>query len=326
MASMSGTAQKEGEEQQHQQQVEVSLRKPAKSLSSHARTKGYLSVTDLVSPLWCEYAFHYGILGMRHLPVAQRPEEIETADGHVIRPDTKVAQQREKVLVGGRKVHERLEKEIHPIKIHVQTATREDAWGLRILRLVTGIKNLIDTGCCRELPVFGFVHGKLVMGIIDEINRRPLTKRLNTYLDRGEEKDKTTTLQQFFTSSRDQNDDGRQQEGGKNALAGAKRWASQEDWKKEKRKSTSLAKVTKKSTKEEQPRLKDPEAGQASLASFFGNGKSVKQLPDTNATQSRPSERFGYFLEDSKTRVGRLLPPAEDQVQARLQCMLYKRL
>lgn len=40
-------------------------RSPPTSLPDYARKKGSLSVTDMVSPLWCEYAYQYNILGMR---------------------------------------------------------------------------------------------------------------------------------------------------------------------------------------------------------------------------------------------------------------------
>lgn len=171
------------------------------TLPQYRDSKKYLSVTDFVSPLWCEYAFHYGILGLRHLPVSQRPKEIETPSGHILKPDKQVAQQREKVLVGGRKVHEKLEKEIHPVKVHVQTTTREDEWALRILRLITGLRTLLDSGCCREVPIFGFVHGELVMGVVDEINRRPLSKRLNKYLDEAPKEGQTPASKHFHTFS-----------------------------------------------------------------------------------------------------------------------------
>ncbi|PWN35068.1 uncharacterized protein FA14DRAFT_178449 [Meira miltonrushii] len=297
------------------------------TLPQYRDAKKYLSVTDFVSPLWCEYAFHYGILGLRHLPVSQRPKEIETPSGHILRPDKQVAQQREKVLVGGRKVHEKLEKEIHPVKVRVQTTTREDEWALRILRLITGLKTLLDSGCCREVPIFGFVHGELVMGVVDEINRRPLTKRLNKYLDEAQKEAQapaSKTLSDFFTPLQ-------QQDGPSSQITvsdGTKKYSSQEEWKKEMRRKEALSKGPKKSPKKSLgTHKKGTETGQGNLMAFFGGKKDAHADTTINADEAeQPKERYGYFLEDSKTRLARLLPPVQDQKPARLQCMLYKRL
>ena len=297
------------------------------TLPQYRDAKKYLSVTDFVSPLWCEYAFHYGILGLRHLPVSQRPKEIETPSGHIIKPDKQVAQQREKVLVAGRKVHEKLEKEIHPVKVRVQTTTREDEWALRILRLITGLKTLLSSGCCREIPIFGFVHGELVMGVVDEINRRPLTKRLNKYLDEAAKESQapaSKTLSDFFTPVHHQDGSSSQSF----SSDGRKKYSSQEEWKKEMRRKEALAKSSKKPPKKSPTKSKQgTETGQGSLTTFFGGKKDAHNDTTTDVEEAEQSkERYGYFLEDSKTRLARLLPPVEDQKPARLQCMLYKRL
>lgn len=125
-----------------------SRRAPPSSLTEYAESRGYCSVTDLVSPSWCEYAFQYNTLGMSYLPVSERPEQIITPQGNIIKLNVDLAHQREKILIAGREVHKRLEKEIHPIRVHVETTTKEDMWGLRILQLVTGLKVLMDSGCC----------------------------------------------------------------------------------------------------------------------------------------------------------------------------------
>lgn len=60
---------------------------------------------------------------------------------------------------------------------------------------------------------------------------------------------------------------------------------------------------------------------------FFGGKKDIHAETTLNVDEvKQPKERYGYFLEDSKTRLARLLPPVQDQKPARLQCMLYKRL
>ena len=109
---------------------------------------GTYSVTDLVAPVWCEYAAQYNVLGMSHLPVSQRPAQIATPQGNVVSVDVGKAQQREKVLDAGRIVHRRLEDEIHPVRVYVETVSREDEWGLRLLQLVSGLRVLMASGCC----------------------------------------------------------------------------------------------------------------------------------------------------------------------------------
>jgi exonuclease V len=254
---------------------------------------------------------------MRHLPVAARPKEILAPTGKVIKPDRGVVQERERILKRGRKVHAKLEKEIHPIKIQIEATSREERWGVRILRTVTGLHTLMDSGCCRELPVFGHLEGKLVMGVIDEISKRPLSRRLNAYFDEvtASEKEATKTLQEFFLST---------QESVTSASADKKQnqqqWASQEEWRKAKRKSEQASKLN--SKKGKRTETKSPtkvDAKQGSLSTFFGGAPRPRE-PDEQ------KQRFGYFLEDSKTRKGQLIPPVEDQFQARMQCMLYKRL
>jgi exonuclease V len=121
---------------------------PPSSLEQYAASRNYSSVTDLVSPVWCEYAFQYKLLGQGHLPVSERPEQITTPQGNVVQVNIEIAQQRDKILVAGRQVHKRLEKEIHPVRVRVETTTREDAWGLRLLQLITGLKILMESGCC----------------------------------------------------------------------------------------------------------------------------------------------------------------------------------
>lgn len=151
-------------------------RAPPKDLASYAQSKGYFSVSELVGPTWCEYAYNYGVLGLSFLPVAERPTEVTLPSGLVIKPDQAVAVRREEVQIRGREVHEKLEREIHPLQVYVQTKTREDDWALRLLRLVVGLRSLLDGGCVRELPVLGYVQDHVVFGVIDEIARRPIRR------------------------------------------------------------------------------------------------------------------------------------------------------
>jgi exonuclease V len=42
---------------------------------------------------------------------------------------------KERILRRGEKIHKRLEREIHPETVVVKTETREDAWGLRYVKV-----------------------------------------------------------------------------------------------------------------------------------------------------------------------------------------------
>jgi exonuclease V len=146
--SSGGSVADEEDEDVTRRRRRTTRRTPPTSLTEYAQSRNYSSVTDLVSPVWCEYAFQYKLLGQGHLPVSERPEEIKTPQGNIVKVNIEIAQQRDKILVAGRQVHKRLEKEIHPVRVRVQTTTKEDAWGLRLLQLITGLKILMDSGCC----------------------------------------------------------------------------------------------------------------------------------------------------------------------------------
>jgi exonuclease V len=148
-AMISRSRERKGEEaEEKEEKARRSRAKPPTSLMDYTLSRGYCSVTDLVSPLWCEYAFQYNLLGMSHLPVSQRPEQIATPQGNIVKPNVEISVEREKILQSGREVHKRLEKEIHPVRIYVETTTKEDTWGLRLLQLITGLKVLLEDGCC----------------------------------------------------------------------------------------------------------------------------------------------------------------------------------
>jgi exonuclease V len=86
------------------------------------RSRGTLSVSDLVGPAWCvliirccrsqmtdhcsaqrcEVQFDYGLRQGRSLAVAKRPESFVSAEGKVIKVEKKVAQSNEKVQRRGR--------------------------------------------------------------------------------------------------------------------------------------------------------------------------------------------------------------------------------
>ncbi|KAI5797672.1 exonuclease V [Geopyxis carbonaria] len=107
-----------------------------------AKRKG-LSVTDLVSNIWCEQQNEYTLKqGFR-----RRTSEMKR----------------------GSEVHKVLEEQVHTIE-EVEITTKEESWGLKIFNIYQGLVCLEETGMTRELPVFGFIEGMFVSGIIDEIS------------------------------------------------------------------------------------------------------------------------------------------------------------
>ncbi|KAH8101582.1 exonuclease V a 5' deoxyribonuclease-domain-containing protein [Cristinia sonorae] len=135
---------------------------------------GTLSVTDLTGPLWCEVQFDYG-LRKKHSkngPDDSGPVTITTATSKTIFVDQEVVAVKERVMRRGRSVHKALEREIHPRVDRVKTATEEERWALRLVNLISSMLSLLDTGRCREMQVFGVYDAQLIVGIIDEVERK----------------------------------------------------------------------------------------------------------------------------------------------------------
>lgn len=103
-----------------------------------------LSVTDLISPSWCELQYWY------------------TLTKHGRKKRTPAMRQ-------GSAVHKTLEDEVHKT-VAVSIETKEDAWGLRIWNIIQGLRTLRDTGMTRELEIWGLVDGLVVNGVIDELS------------------------------------------------------------------------------------------------------------------------------------------------------------
>lgn len=118
------------------------LRSPLERYRSKPRKS--LSVTDLVSPSWCELQYWYNL--------------------------TKYGRKRPtRVMEQGSKIHKTLENEVHQT-VSVSITTKEDAWGLRIWNIIQGLRTLQETGLTRELEVWGVIDGLVVNGIIDELS------------------------------------------------------------------------------------------------------------------------------------------------------------
>ncbi|KAI0826879.1 exonuclease V [Trametes gibbosa] len=136
--------------------------------------KGMLSVTDLVGPSWCEVQFDYGLRQKRYKKLEDRPTSFVTAEGKTIEVVQNVAAQNDRTVTRGKSVHKVLEREVQPETVAVDITTQEERWGLRLINMLASLETLTEVGYCREMPVFGVVHGQVVTGIIDEIARRPL--------------------------------------------------------------------------------------------------------------------------------------------------------
>ncbi|KAI9872838.1 MAG: hypothetical protein M1830_001132 [Pleopsidium flavum] len=106
--------------------------------------KKALSVTDLISPSWCELQYWY------------------TLTKHGRKKRTPAMRQ-------GSAVHKTLEDEVHK-SVAVSIETKEDAWGLRIWNIIQGLRTLRDTGMTRELEIWGVIDGLVVNGVIDELS------------------------------------------------------------------------------------------------------------------------------------------------------------
>jgi exonuclease V len=106
--------------------------------------KKALSVTDIISPSWCELQYFY------------------TLSKHGRKKRTPAMKQ-------GTKVHQALEDEVHRT-VPVMITKKEDSWGLRLWNIIQGLRTLRDTGRTRELEIWGNVGGELVNGVIDELS------------------------------------------------------------------------------------------------------------------------------------------------------------
>jgi exonuclease V len=141
-----------------------------------------LSVTDLVSPAWCELQYWYA------LKIRGKPKQ------------TKAMQE-------GSAVHKELEEKIYTT-VRVEIATKEDGWGLRIWNVIQGLRTLQEIGYTRELEVWGTVDGLVVNGIIDEVSFTCPDPELEAQFENREPSGKNelpadqTTISDFFKASR----------------------------------------------------------------------------------------------------------------------------
>ncbi|KAJ5578371.1 uncharacterized protein N7459_007335 [Penicillium hispanicum] len=128
--------------QEHQAAATMDSRSPVERFR-RPPNKAF-SVTDLVSPAWCELQYWYTL----------------TKHGR---------KRRTPAMKKGSVVHKTLEDEIYTT-VPVDITTREDAWALRIWNVIQGLRMLRDYGITRELEIWGVVDGELVNGVIDQLS------------------------------------------------------------------------------------------------------------------------------------------------------------
>ena len=109
----------------------------------HVFRKKTLSVTDLVSPSWCELQYYYSL--KTHGKIRRTP-----------------------AMKQGSAVHKKLEDEVHKT-VEVAIESKEDAWGIRLWNVITGLKTLRDTGMTRELELWGVIDDEVVNGVVDQL-------------------------------------------------------------------------------------------------------------------------------------------------------------
>ncbi|KAL4977284.1 exonuclease V [Aspergillus desertorum] len=102
------------------------------------------SVTDLISPAWCEVQYWYTL----------------TKHGR---------KRRTAAMKKGSTIHKALEDEIYTT-VPVEVTTKEDALALRIWNVIQGMRTLREFGITRELEIWGVVDGELVNGVIDQLS------------------------------------------------------------------------------------------------------------------------------------------------------------
>ncbi|EPE31395.1 hypothetical protein GLAREA_12698 [Glarea lozoyensis ATCC 20868] len=138
-----------------------------------------LSVTDLISPAWCELQYWYSL----------------TLHGK---------KRRTPAMKQGSVVHQKLEDQVYTT-VKVDVTTKEDAWGLRIWNVVQGLRTLRNTGMTRELEIWGTIDGLVVNGIIDELSYICPDTDLEEAKPKGPVEEKhapdQTTIAEFFKAS-----------------------------------------------------------------------------------------------------------------------------
>jgi hypothetical protein len=123
--------------------VDTDPRSPLERFRSAPRKP--LSVTDLVSPAWCELQYFY-VLRSKYGRKRRTPAMKQGSAVHRVLQD---AEQR---------------------SVPVRTHSREERWALRVWNVLQGLRALRETGHTRELELWGVIDGVVVNGVVDELS------------------------------------------------------------------------------------------------------------------------------------------------------------
>lgn len=150
-----------------------------------SKPKKPLSVTDLISPAWCELQYFYTLSKFGRKP---RTQAMRT----------------------GSKIHQKLEDEVHTT-VPVRVQTKEDRFGLRIWNTISGLRCLREAGLTRELEVWGIIEGQVVNGVVDEISYECPDSDLEARIQKSDDtvissKDQPSISQAFARASSVQHD------------------------------------------------------------------------------------------------------------------------
>ncbi|KAL7338047.1 exonuclease V [Rhodotorula toruloides] len=260
------------------------------------RNWGALSVSDLSGPSWCEVQHSYRLASKPYLPPSERPATITTASGAEIAVDKHRTVKRENVLIKGRNVHKKIEKQVmgDVQEVQVDVTGKEEWWALRILNTVVGLEALLTTGRVRELPVVGWVNDFLVFGVIDEVERRELSPLPPTPVQTSDD------------------------------LKAKPRRTP----KKGKKGKDTPATPTKKDEQQKLTSFFSPSPSPAKRGGVLDltQDSSLEESETEQTTPVEPQPRWGFVLSDTKTRYKRSIPPPTETRSTRLQLGLYHRL
>ncbi|KAL5519559.1 hypothetical protein ACEPAH_1242 [Sanghuangporus vaninii] len=169
------------------------------------RQRGYLTVTDLVAPAWCEVQFDYGLRQFRNKPISKRPQSFVTPKGKEIKVEAKVAAKNEDILDKGKIVHKKLEREIHKEEVLIKVKRKEEIWALKLLDFLVRLKTIEATSVVRELPIWGIIQDHPVYGKIDELRLETsnVTNGFNNLTSQSKDGQTQTKLHSFLTNAKE---------------------------------------------------------------------------------------------------------------------------
>ncbi|KZV62847.1 hypothetical protein PENSPDRAFT_692127 [Peniophora sp. CONT] len=161
-----------------------------------------MSVSDLVKPIWCEVQYDYGLRQRRWAELDKRPTSFLTANNNLLHVNQDIAISNDRTLKNGSFIHERLERRLRPESTEVQVMDENERWALKVLQMIACLDDIKMFGFCREMPIFGILHGQLISGAVDEIRRIPCsTGRSRTVLAPDASRTRRTKEQSMYLPS-----------------------------------------------------------------------------------------------------------------------------